>query len=140
MSTLTVPDTRKPAAPEDNGGMTGTLVYDADCGFCTRAAKWAERHLRDGNRVAPSYSLDQKAVGLIQAQLDEQAWWLDDDGTKVGGHEAIAAGMKECGQPYAAAGAVLGSRPLRPLARRAYALVARNRHRLPGSDGTCNLP
>lgn len=120
--------------------MTGTLVYDADCGFCTRVATWAERHLRDGSRVAASYTLDQEAVGLSQAQLDEQAWWLDDDGSQLGGHEAIAAAMKECGQPYAAAGTVLAARPLRPLARRLYALVARNRHKLPGSDGTCGLP
>jgi predicted DCC family thiol-disulfide oxidoreductase YuxK len=119
--------------------MTGILVYDADCGFCTRAAKWAERHLRDGGRVAASYTLDQETVGLTQAQLDEQAWWLDEDGSQLGGHEAIAAAMKDCGQPYRAAGIVLGSRPLRPIARRAYALTARNRHRLPGSDGTCGL-
>ena len=47
--------------------MTGTLVYDADCGFCTRSAELLQQ--RSDCAVRPWQSLDLAAVGLTQADV-----------------------------------------------------------------------
>jgi predicted DCC family thiol-disulfide oxidoreductase YuxK len=119
--------------------VAGTLVYDADCGFCTRSAWWAGARMGPGNRVVASAGLDLDRAGLTQADVDAAAWWLGSDGSRRRGHLAIAAALRECGGAWPLLGRVIGSRLLSPIAARAYDAVARNRGRLPGSDGTCDL-
>lgn len=121
------------------GRMTGTLVYDADCGFCTRCARWAQARMRPGSEVVPSYALDLHAVGLSQKDVDEAAWFLPTSGEGLRGHRAIAAALRECGWPWTLLGRIVGSRILSPVASRVYAAVAERRGSLPGSDGTCGL-
>lgn len=119
--------------------LTGTLVFDADCGFCTKCADWARTRLRDG-RVAPSHTIDAATYGLTRDDLDAAAWWLPAGGAPVRGHEAVAAALRQCRGAWPLLGRVVGSRALRPVAARVYDLVAVNRYRLPGSDGTCATP
>ena len=60
---------------------------------------------------------------------------LVDPSGRASGGAAVASALLACRQPYRSAGALLAWQPIRPLVERAYALVAANRHRLPGS--TC---
>lgn len=119
--------------------MTGTLVYDADCGFCTRCAEFARARLRRGNHVVPSHAIDP-AVGLSRAELDAAAWWVPEAGTPLRGHRAIAAALGACRGGWPLLGRLIGARAVEPVASRVYDRVAANRYRMPGSDGTCNVP
>jgi predicted DCC family thiol-disulfide oxidoreductase YuxK len=115
---------------------TGTLVYDGDCGFCTRSAEWLAA--RGRATIQPSQTLDLDAVGLTEDDVASAAWWLDADGRVAGrGAEAAAEALKTCRGPWRLVGHVLYARPWRPLADAAYQLVADNRHRLPGSTPMC---
>lgn len=126
----------------DASPVSAVLVYDGDCGFCTRVASWVARRpgLRAGVRVVTSVSIDPAAVGLTRRQLDEAAWWLAAGSEPLGGARAVAAALRACGKPWAYVGLALDVRMVRPLARHGYLWVAANRHRLPSGNGVCGLP
>lgn len=110
--------------------MTTRLVYDGGCGFCTRCARWLERHAR-GVEVVPWQSLDLADVGLSEQQVRAAAYWLD--GRIVdSGEGAIARCLVACGSGYALLGRLLLLPGVRRVAAAGYRLVARHRGRLPG--------
>lgn len=49
--------------------MNGQVVYDADCGFCTRVAHWADHD------PVSWQALDLAAVGATPEQADNFAGW-----------------------------------------------------------------
>lgn len=107
------------------------LVYDGDCGFCRRSLGWGRRL---GVRVeaVPASAVDPAALGLTREQLAEAVWYVDEAGVRHRGHAAIARALRTSRWlPVRLAGRVLGSRPVSPLASRAYAWVATHRGRFP---------
>lgn len=116
---------------------TGTLVYDADCGFCTTSAEWLEAH--GDCAVVPWQGMDLAAAGLTEDEVTSAAYWLE-GGEKRRGSRAIAAALRSCGPAYAALGRLIDLPPVRPLAAVGYGLVARYRYKLPGGTDACRLP
>lgn len=119
-------------------GRHGTLVFDGDCGFCTTSARWLERH--GSCEVVAWQHLDLAAAGLTEQQVTDHAWWLDDGRATAYGAEAISRSLRTCSAVYRLLGRLIWLPPVRPLARRGYDLVARNRHRLPGGTPACTMP
>lgn len=118
--------------------MTGTLVYDADCGFCTRCADFLRA--RSGCEVTPWQSMDLAAVGLTEEQVTSAAYWLE-EGTTRRGARAIAAALRAChARGYRLVGRLIDLAPVRPLAALGYSVVARYRYRLPGGTDACRMP
>jgi predicted DCC family thiol-disulfide oxidoreductase YuxK len=115
----------------------GTLVYDADCGFCTVSADWLSRH--GDCHVVPWQRLDLEGVGLTQQDVTTAAYWLE-PGAKRRGARAIAAAMRTCGPAYRVLGRLIDLPPVRPLAAYVYGLVAKYRYQLPGGSNACRLP
>lgn len=113
----------------------GVLVYDGDCGFCTRSATWLEHHA-GSLAVVPWQRADLASLGLTEAQCQE-AVQLVLDGRISSGGRAVALALADCRQPYRAVGRVLGLRAVAPIVERAYRVVAAHRHRLPGGTATC---
>ena len=114
----------------------GELVYDGDCGFCTACALWLQR---GGVAVVPWQRLDLAAVGLTEEQVRSRVYWLQDARPADSAAGAVGLALVDRGGPWRPVWRLIGrlvrSRPVRPLAEVVYRLVARNRHRLPGS--TC---
>lgn len=110
------------------------LVYDGDCGFCTTSAHRLLRWSGGSLAVMPWQSADLEALGLTPDECSSAVQLVSPTARACGG-AAVAAALLACRQPYRAAGALLAWQPIRPLVERVYALVAANRHRLPGS--TC---
>lgn len=115
------------------------LIFDGDCGFCTSSARWIEARLPDRVEVVPWQTLDLDALGLTEDDVTTAAYWIDDTGTHRG-HEAIGRSLMSGGGVWAWIGRVIVTPPISWLAAPVYALVARNRHRLPGSTDACRLP
>lgn len=116
------------------------LVFDGDCGFCTASARWLEHRLRPGVDVTPGASADLDRLGLTGADVASAAWWVQPDGTRHRGHRAIAEALAASSSwVWRLAGRLLRVPPLRWLGRPVYAVVARNRHRLPGSTDACRV-
>jgi predicted DCC family thiol-disulfide oxidoreductase YuxK len=117
--------------------VTPLLVFDGDCGFCTRMLGWLR--LIDRRRVIDSVPYQRPGVpeslGLTAEQCATSVQWRGPDGRQAEGAEAISAALD----------VALRSRwPGRLHARtaatqsRLYALLARNRHRLPGITPWCS--
>ena len=114
------------------------LIYDGDCGFCTSSAAWFARRAQDDRRIAPWQSLDLDDYGLTEAQVTESVYWVDGDRIAAGA-DAAAAAMASVSGIWKLTGHVLALPGVIHLARLLYPIIARNRHRLPGSTDACRL-
>lgn len=116
------------------------LVYDGDCGFCTSAARWAERGFGATATALPWQGLGDdglRALGLTRDQVARAAWWVGPEGRPLGGHLAVAAALSAGGGWRRPAGRVLRTPPVRWGASVAYRFVSRYRHHLPGGTPAC---
>jgi predicted DCC family thiol-disulfide oxidoreductase YuxK len=109
-----------------------TLVYDGACGFCSGTARAARRRLPKDVRVVPYQEADLGSLGLTEEEAARTAWWIEPDGMRRPGHEAIAGALRAMGGIWELAGQVIDVPVLRPIASDVYDLVSRNRGRLPG--------
>ena len=112
------------------------LLYDADCGFCTRSASWLARRGVPGVRPMQSVDLDALGVDAVRATREIPAVLAS--GEVVYGARAIGEALRQ-GPWWLRAAGWLIRRPLAWPAALAYRLVARYRHRLPGGTGECRL-
>lgn len=111
------------------------LVYDGECGFCVRSARWIAARLPPDARVEPWQSLELEELGLSQPDVEAAVWWIDRDGgspRRARGAEAIGWSLLAVAGAWGIIGRLIVHPPLCWLARPIYALVAANRHRLPG--------
>ncbi len=111
------------------------LVYDGECGFCIRSARWIAARLPADARVEPWQSLELEELGLSRQDVEAAVWWIDGSGRdlrRFRGAEAIGRSLVSAGGAWGVVGLLIMHAPLCWLARPAYALVAANRHRLPG--------
>jgi predicted DCC family thiol-disulfide oxidoreductase YuxK len=117
----------------------GLLIYDGDCGFCERSARWIKRRLPQGYEVQPSNKLDLAELGLDNKQVHEAAYWIDPDGTKHRGHRAILRAVELSRGALGPLAKVARVWPIDPLASWVYGVIARNRHHLPGASDHCHI-
>jgi predicted DCC family thiol-disulfide oxidoreductase YuxK len=118
------------------------LVYDGDCGFCTASAHWIAARWHGRATAASWQELGDEGLarlGLSRADVRAAAWWVDGSGRRDRGHAAVARAAIASGGWKAVLGYSSLVPPLSWCAAAAYAIVARNRHRLPGGTGACRL-
>ena len=118
------------------------LIYDGDCGFCTSAARWAEKGFRHGERIAAWQLLGEEGLasaGLSVQDVREAAWWVGGGGGPERGHRAVARALQAAGGWRAMAGSLMLVPPASWLAAAVYRVVVRYRHRLPGGTPACRL-
>lgn len=113
------------------------LLYDGDCAFCTTCAQLVERRVRPDAAVTPWQFADLPGLGVTAEQATDAVQWIAADGSVRSGHEAVAAMLLTAGPVFGTAGRFLLLPGVTRVAARAYALVASNRHRLPGSTPAC---
>jgi predicted DCC family thiol-disulfide oxidoreductase YuxK len=94
----------------------GWLFFDAECGFCTRIARWVAPILtRRGFAVAPLQDPRVGALlGLSRHELFRELRFLLSDGTRYGGADAVLAVGRQIwwAQPLVWLANVPGMRPL----------------------------
>jgi predicted DCC family thiol-disulfide oxidoreductase YuxK len=117
----------------------GLLIYDGDCGLCSRTAAWLKRRLPAGYEVQPSQRLELEAFDLTRPEVHEHAYWIDPDRTQHRGHRAIARALEASGGTLGFLAPAMRVWPISPLAAWIYHLVARNRHHFPGASDRCRL-
>ena len=118
----------------------GTLVFDGDCGFCTRCVGWMARLRLTAPVVVPWQRADLGALGLTAEQCDAALQWVAPDGRVSSGAEAVARLLIAHGPAWAVLGRVLLVPPVSWLAAAGYRWVAGHRSLLPGGTPACALP
>jgi predicted DCC family thiol-disulfide oxidoreductase YuxK len=118
--------------------LEGTVLYDADCGFCTTCARWLGRH---GTCTVTAWqAVDLDALHLTEHDVTTAAWWLDASGAATAsGAQAVAAALRTCAAPYRVLGWAITLPVMRVLVGVVYRWVARNRYRLPGATDACRI-
>ncbi len=114
------------------------MLYDADCGFCTRAARLVPR-LRVDVDIASIQETDLAAKGVDAERAVREMPFVDADGAVRYGHRAWAGVLLSGAAPWRWLGGLLDSRALSPVAERCYAWVAEHRSSLPGGTPACSL-
>ncbi|MGY1692119.1 thiol-disulfide oxidoreductase DCC family protein [Geodermatophilus sp. SYSU D01105] len=123
------------------GALDGpALVYDGDCGFCTRAAQVARRILPRDCAVTPWQRTDLTSIGVTSARAQREVLWVSRSGRVSGGARAVADALRAAGSPWTLLGVALRVPPLSWVADGVYRLVAANRMRLPGGTAACAVP
>jgi len=115
------------------------LVYDGDCGFCTKSARLAAR-LPSRCEIVAWQHADLDALGITQERAEYELLWVTQDGRVHGGADAVAMLLRDSGALFALLGAVLRLPGVRSVAHRLYRVIADNRYRLPGGTPACALP
>jgi predicted DCC family thiol-disulfide oxidoreductase YuxK len=128
-------DSRTPSTP--------TLIFDGDCGFCKRSARWIASGWPPDRAEAVSWQTlgphGLEELGLSEADVRAAAWWIDAGGRPWRGHQAVARSLQLAKGWRRATGLGLMVPPLSWLARPGYYLVARYRYRLPGGSPACRV-
>ena len=128
--------------------MSGVLIFDGDCGFCTTCAQRIDKWFGGSLKVEPYQFSDLAALGLSSEQTAAAVQWIATPGAEArSGAAAIAALLVEGGHTRGGAvgrlavfiGWAMQTPPLIGLSRVSYELVARNRHRLPGATPACQM-
>ena len=136
----------RPSAAGDGDAATGdrarsSLLYDADCGSCTTSANWlARRGLRAD--IEPLQHADLAALGVDAERARREIPFVEGTpgGVRVSyGHQAVGRALGTGGPLWRLAGRLIVHPPGSWLARPGYALIARHRHRLPGSTAACRI-
>jgi predicted DCC family thiol-disulfide oxidoreductase YuxK len=120
-------------------GIATTLIFDGDCGFCTRCVLWGTANLSAFPNPVAFQALNPGDFGLSQAEV-RKAVWLISGSTVLSGARAVAwilKGQKAIG--WRLLGGFIDWRPIRPFSQLGYRLVAINRHRLPGASTECKM-
>lgn len=107
------------------------LLYDDDCGLCTRSVRWLCGRTSGVDFSPMEDGSEESAVVLLLS-----------DGTKIEGAQAVATVLKTCGRPWDLVGAVMQLPAMRVLASAVYKVVARNRTMISRSMGwgACAIP
>jgi predicted DCC family thiol-disulfide oxidoreductase YuxK len=107
----------------------GWLFFDAECGFCTRIARWLAPILEKRSLAVAPLQNPRVAVllGLTRAELLREMRFLLSDGTQYGGGDAIVAVAREIwwARPLVWLSDVPGALTL---LRRGYRWIATRRH------------
>lgn len=115
------------------------LIFDGDCGFCTKTAQWAGRHLGDSAVVDAWQFLNLPSIGLTENDVSSAAWWRDVEGNLYRGHRAVGKALVTCGGAWKIPGWLCLVPPTSWGAALGYRVVAKYRYRLPGGTPACKV-
>jgi predicted DCC family thiol-disulfide oxidoreductase YuxK len=125
------PDHRQDAAPRP------VLIYDGDCGICTRLVGLAGRLLRPTAWLRAAQQLDLAVYGLTADECDRALQFVAADGRVYAAQDAVSQLLLHSGGIWRPVGLALRLPGVNALAGVVYRWVARNRYRLPGGTAAC---
>lgn len=110
------------------------LITDGDCQFCQLSAEWLDRKFPGDWVNLPNQEADLKSLGLSEAQVAKQVWYLipiENSWIKYGGANAVFKLLLQQPKFYIKPIAYLFTLPgFNLIAQAIYIWVTKNRHRL----------
>ncbi len=127
----------QPAGSIDLAEGAGVLLFDGDCGFCTRSAEWAQRYVRPGCQVIAWQFAPTELTEPLRERLEGSIVVLR-GGEQLDRGAAVAAVLiSSPRRGWRLLGRLIRLPLLRNAADLGYRAVAANRYRLPGGTPAC---
>jgi predicted DCC family thiol-disulfide oxidoreductase YuxK len=120
--------------------MNGTMVFDGDCGFCGRSARFAVNRVGVTCSVIAYQRADLSALGLTAAECAEALRFVAPDGTRFQGAAAVSQVLRTGSALWRGLGVVIDAPGVRVLAEHVYRFVARHRGTVSGCDTEYSSP
>lgn len=124
---------------ETDGAAAPRLLFDGDCGFCTKSVAWLDQRGLLGHPAVPWQSVPAAQRPVPDGRLTTEVVLERPDGTVLGGADALAATVRAADSRLRIAGVLAALPGVRTLARAVYRVVARNRYRMPGAAAACSV-
>ena len=102
-----------------------TMLYDGECGFCTRTMELAAARLPDRVTWVPYQSVDLPAYGISAAEAGRSVHLVDPSGRVEHGSAAVARVLVHAGGAWALLGHLMLVPPVSLVAEVVYRLVGR---------------
>jgi predicted DCC family thiol-disulfide oxidoreductase YuxK len=105
------------------------LVYDGECEFCSRLARWVQHRDRE-HRVLVKPSQEPgliEGLGLTREEVGRAAWAVEPGGRTFEGAAAINRVLRELGGGWSLAASLYGVAPIGWVEGAYYKRVARRR-------------
>jgi predicted DCC family thiol-disulfide oxidoreductase YuxK len=120
--------------------MTNLLIFDGDCGFCTRSRDFlAKIDHEDRITLLPLQAPNAwELTGRSREQLKESLYWIGADGTRASGAEAVNAALSVAIDNPLPADVYRMIPGMRALQEHIYRWVAAHRATLPGRTPWCS--
>ncbi|OZM72629.1 hypothetical protein CFN78_13400 [Amycolatopsis antarctica] len=115
------------------------LLYDGDCGFCSRSVRFLEEHNLMGYRATPWQRVPDGELTVAFERLQSEVVLVRPGLPVVGGADALAASVRASDSRLRFTGRLLALPGFRAVAHAVYRQVARNRYRLPGGSAACRI-
>ncbi|MCF2529015.1 thiol-disulfide oxidoreductase DCC family protein [Yinghuangia soli] len=116
------------------------LVYDGDCGFCTKSVEVMERYIDPDVEVTAWQFADLDELGVTAERAMHEVLLVTPTGDVYGGAEAVAKLLSYERGVWTVPGAFMQIPPVNAVAAKVYRLIADNRYNLPGGTPACALP
>ncbi len=116
------------------------LVYDGDCGICTKCVGFVERHLTAELDIVAFQHADLDSLGLTVKECEEAVQWVEPDGRVTSAHIAVGDLLRATGLRWRPLAFLAQTPPFSWVASVVYKWIARNRDRLPGGTPACAMP
>lgn len=114
------------------------LVYDGDCGFCTRTVTVLRRRLPAFPNAQPWQELNLTALGLTEPQVREAVQFVGHNGVHRSGAEVASQLLHyQPSRSLRMLGSLCDSFVVRPVLAALYRWVAAHRDELPGGTAAC---
>ncbi len=115
------------------------VLYDPDCGFCTRTAHQVGRWHR-GIDIEPITARRLREHGIDPGRAEREMPYVAPDGSIAYGHRAWAGILRAGPWPTRILGRAMTAPGLDRLSASVYRWVAEHREILPGGNPSCALP
>lgn len=123
----------------DSTPADGRLLFDGDCGFCTKSIAWLDGRSMLGHDAMPWQSVPENELPVSVERLMTEVVLELPGGRVLGGADALTASVRASRSPLRFLGVVVAAPGVRVLARAVYRVIARNRYRMPGSSDACKI-
>lgn len=117
--------------------MSATVIFDGDCGFCQLSVNFAQRFIKPKVSFVAYQSINPANYSLTVEQCQQSLKFVAETNQVFSAQTAVAKMLRTARFPWFIAGQFLLLPIVNQLAGIGYQLIARNRHRLPGSTISC---
>lgn len=115
------------------------LIYDGDCGFCTKSARWISARSKSLEIVRWQSIRDLSVLGLSIQDVQTRAYFVRGNEVVAAGPIAIAESLRLCSRPWTYLGTFIKLPLVSSASQLVYRIIARNRHKMPGSTESCEI-